>query len=178
LIFDDGYISELDLGDGEWEYVVQYPFKFSGGVALDIKQLLVAASFEYRDWSQVQFEVPDGISLNEDYNDLLSENKYFAEDFRSTLNLSAGAEYRVSETGVKLRGGYRYVPSPFVNADKELNREYFSAGLGYDIDENSTFNFSITKGFWKRNSVDSYTPGGTKEAIETTQFMAGVNFKF
>ena len=178
LTFDDGYISELDLGEGEWEYVVQYPFKFSGGVALDIKQFLVAASFEYRDWSQVQFEVPDGISLNQDYNDLLSENKYFAEDFRSTLNLAAGAEYRVQGTGVKLRGGYRYVPSPLVDADKELNREYFSAGLGYDIDDNSTFNFSITKGYWKRNSVDSYTPGGTQESIETTQFMAGVNFKF
>ena len=178
LTFDDGYISELDLGEGEWEYVVQYPFKFSGGVALDIKQFLVAASFEYRDWSQVQFEVPDGISLNEDYNELLSENKYFAEDFRSTLNLAAGAEYRVQGTGVKLRGGYRYVPSPLVDVDKELNREYFSAGMGYDIDDNSTFNFSITKGYWKRNSVDSYTPGGTQEAIETTQFMAGVNFKF
>jgi len=178
LIFDDGYTDEVDLGEGEWEYVVQYPFKFSGGMALDIKQLLIAASFEYRDWSQVQFEIPDGISLNEDYNDLLSENKYFAEDFQSTLNLSAGAEYRVSDTGVKLRGGYRYVPSPLVDADKELNREYFSAGFGYEIDDNSTFDFSITKGNWKRNSVDSYTPGGTKEEIETTQFMAGFNFKF
>ena len=81
-------------------------------------------------------------------------------------------------TGVKLRGGYRYAPSPLVDAEKDLNREYFSAGLGYDIDENSTFDFSITKGYWKRNSVDSYTPGGTQENIETTQFMAGVNFKF
>jgi len=178
LAFDDGYVDELDLGEGEWEYVVQYPFKFSGGVALDIKQLMVAASFEYRDWSQVQFEIPDGVSLNEDYNDLLSENKYFAEDFQSTLNLAAGAEYRVSDTGVKLRGGYRYVPSPLVDADEELNREYFSAGFGYDIDDNSAFNFSVTKGNWKRNSVDSYTPGGTKEQIETTQFMAGFNFKF
>lgn len=119
LIFDDEYISELDLGEGEWEYVVQYPFKFSGGVALDIKQFLVAASFEFRDWSQVQFDIPEGVNLNEDYNDLLNENKYFANDFRSTLSLAAGAEYRVSGTGVKFRGGYRYVPSPFVDADKE-----------------------------------------------------------
>ena len=79
---------------------------------------------------------------------------------------------------MKLRGGYRYAPSPLVDADKEINREYFSAGMGYDIDENSTFNFSMTKGFWKRKSVDSYTPGGTNENIETTQFMAGINFKF
>jgi long-subunit fatty acid transport protein len=177
LTFDDGYISEYDLGEGEWEYVVQYPFKFSGGIALDIKQFMVAASFEFRDWSQVQFDIPEGISLNEDYNELLNENKYFAEDFRSTLSLAAGAEYQVTDTGIKLRGGYKYVPSPLVDADKKLNREYFSAGLGYEIDDNSTFNFSITKGFWKRNSVDSYTPGGTNEDIETTQFMAGVNFK-
>lgn len=177
LTFDDGYVSEFDLGDGEWKYVVQYPFKFSGGLALDVKQLLIAASFEYRDWSQVQFDVPDEVNLNEDYNELLSENKYFAEDFKSTINLAAGAEYRIPDTGVKLRGGYRYVPSPLVNAEKEFNREYFSTGLGYDIDNNSSFNFSVTKGYWKRHSVDDYTPGGTEEDIETTQFLAGFNFK-
>lgn len=178
LMFDDGYVSEYELEEGEWEYVVQYPFKFSGGVALDLKQLLVAASFEYRDWTQVQFDVPDGYGLNDDYNSLLGENKYFADTFRPVLSYSAGAEYRISGTGLKLRGGYRRVPSPFTDADKKLNREYFSAGFGYDIDNNTSFNFSMSKGFWKRNSIDDYTPGGTHEAIEATRYLAGVNFRF
>ncbi|MFC2088991.1 hypothetical protein ACFLSX_05255, partial [Calditrichota bacterium] len=106
------------------------------------------------------------------------ENKYFVDTFRPVLSYSAGAEYRIAGTGLKLRGGYRRVPSPFTDVDKKLNREYFSAGFGYDIDDNTSFNFSMSKGFWKRNSIDDYTPGGTHEAIETTRYLAGVNFKF
>jgi long-subunit fatty acid transport protein len=177
LIFDDDFISELDLGSSEWEYLIKYPFKFSGGLALDLDELMVAASFEYRDWTQVKFDVPAGYSLDEDYNSLLNENDAFPLAFRSVLSYSLGGEYRVPGTPLKIRGGYRYVPSPLIDADESLDREYYSAGFGFNIDKSSSIDFSLIKGSWKRDTIDSYTPDGTQEAIETTRILAGFTFR-
>jgi long-subunit fatty acid transport protein len=177
LYFDDEYSSELDLGSGEWLYLVKYPYKVSGGIALDMNDLLVAGSFDYRDWSQVEFDIPGEFEYSDDYDDLLSENNFFPELFRATFSYAAGAEYRFKGSGLKLRGGYRYVPSPLLDEDEKLKREYYSIGFGYDIDKNATLNFSYTTGKWKRSSFDSYTPSGTSEKVESTRFSAGITFK-
>jgi len=177
LEFDDGYRSELDLGSGEWEYLVTYPYKFSGGAALNLKMFRLAASFDYRDWTQVHFDVPHGYSLDADYNDLLNENQQFPEKFRSTVTYAAGAEVRVPGSGFKIRGGYRYVPSPLRDASSDLDRSYYSVGFGYDIDQYTSLDVSFTQGKTKRQSVDSYTPGGTAESISTTKILAGITFK-
>jgi len=178
LFFDDGYVSEMDLGSGEWEYVVKYPIQVSGGIALDLKQVLVAGSVSYRDWTQVQFDVPSGYALDSDYESLLQENSYFGDLFRPVLTVSGGGEIRVPSTGLKLRGGYRVVPSPFYNADKKYDKKYISAGFGYDVDKSSTLNFTTILGSWTRESVDDLTPGGTQENIKTTHMLAGVTFRF
>lgn len=178
LTFDDEFISEMDLGKGEWEYVVKYPIKFSGGISLDLKQLLITTSFEYRDWTQVRFDVPSGYDLNDDYNDLLMENHYFNDTFRPVFSYVGGGEFRVPGTGLKLRGGYRVVPSPFIDAEKSLDRRYMSGGFGYDIDRNTSLNFSYTRGLWERDSIDSYTPGGTHESIQTHRILAGITYRF
>jgi len=177
LYFDDGYASEIDDEPGEWEYKISYPFKFSGGAALDLNLLLVAASFEYRDWSQVKFEKPDGRSMSADYQSLLDENVYFTDTFQPVLSYSAGAEIRIPGTGVRLRGGYQYVPSPYIDATEEEAREYFSAGFGYDTGGDAAINVGIRQGYWKRNSFDDFTPGGTLEDIVTTKFMAGITIR-
>ena len=177
LFFDDGYASEYEEEPGEWEYDIQYPFKFSGGIALDLNLLLVAGSFEYRDWSQVKFEKPDGRNMSYDYQSLLDENVYFSEDFRAVLSYSAGAELRIPGTGLKVRGGYQYIPSPYIDASEKQDRQYFSAGFGYDVGGDAALNMSLQKGFWKRSTFDDLTPSGTLEDIETTRVMAGITIR-
>jgi long-subunit fatty acid transport protein len=177
LYFDDGYASEYEEEPGEWEYDIKYPFKFSGGVALDLDLLLLAGSFEYRDWSQVEFDKPDGRSMSFDYQSLLDDNRFFAEDFRAVLSYAAGAELRVPGTGLRLRGGYQHVPSPYVDASEKQDRQYFSAGLGYDVSDGAAFNVGIRQGYWKQNTFDDLTPGGTFEDIETTRVMAGISIR-
>ncbi len=177
LVFDDGYTSEAELSSGEWEYVVKYPFKFSGGAALDMGPFTFAGSFEYRDWTQVEFEIPKGRGLSSDYESLLDDNRFFAEDFRATFGWSAGGEFRLPGTGLHLRAGYRILPSPLVYADQILDRKYISAGLGYYLDKNIIFNFSYTRGNWKKFSSDSFTPSGTSESVKSEKFLAGITFK-
>jgi long-subunit fatty acid transport protein len=177
LYFDDGFLSEYAEDAAEWEYVIRYPFKFGGGVALDLNNLLLSASFEYSDWTQTEFDKPNGFNLSEDYALLLEENNTFPSDFRSVFSYAAGGEFRIPGTSFRLRGGYRYVPSPFADADEQFDRKYYSAGFGYDIDKQATINFSYTKGVWKRNSFDSYTPEGTFENINASRILAGITYR-
>jgi long-subunit fatty acid transport protein len=177
LYFDDAYSSDYDLGSGEWVYLINYPYKVSGGIAFDMNTLLVAGSFEYRDWSQVQFDVPDEFEVNDDYNSLLNENQFFSEEFRPVLSYAAGAEFRIPGTGLKLRGGYRYIPSPFIDDDEKLKRQYYTAGLGFDIDDQATINFGYSIGKWRHSSFDSYTPGGTYEVVKSERFTAGITYR-
>ena len=177
LYFDDGYSSEADLGSGEWEYVIKYPFKFSGGASLDMGPFTFAGSFNYRDWTQVEFDIPDGRSLSDDYQSLIDDNKFFPTSFRATFGWAAGAELRVPGTGLQLRAGYRVVPSPLIHADELLDRKYVTAGIGLNIDKNAVFNLSYTRGMWDKFSSDFYTPSGTSESIKTEKFLAGITFK-
>ncbi len=178
IIFDDGYEDALDYGISEWEYVVKYPAKLTGGVSIDFGQILLTASAEYRDWTQVRFDKSDDYPYPSDYDELLAENTYFKEEFRDVLSWSAGGELRVPGTRLKLRGGYRIVPSPLINADNTLDKTYYSGGFGADLDRKTTLDVSYTRGFWKRYSSDSYTPGGTEESIETDKILAGITIRF
>ena len=177
LSFDDSYESEADLGSGEWEYVIRYPFKFSGGASLDMGPFTFAGSFDYRDWTQVEFDVPEGRSLSADYQSLLDDNRLFPTSFRATLGWAAGTELRVPGTNLQLRAGYRIVPSPLINADQTLDRKYISLGIGFNIDKNAAFNLSYSRGNWNKFSSDFYTPAGTSESVKSDKLLAGITFK-
>ena len=178
LTFDDGYASDMDLGSGEWEYLIKYPLKVSGGIALNLQKILLGVSFEYIDWASVKFDIPDGWGLNQDYRDMLAENKYFREDFRSVLSYSGGGEFRVFGTGLKLRGGYRYIPSPYIGTENNLNRKYYSTGFGYELDQNTELNASYTRGYFKRDSYDYLTPDIAHEKITSDRIQAGLTYRF
>ena len=177
LYFDDGSGSEADLGSGEWEYAIKYPFKFSGGVSLDMGPFTFAGSFNYRDWTQVEFDIPEGRSFTDDYQSLLDDNRFFSTSFRATFGWAAGGELRVPGTGLQLRAGYRVVPSPLISANEILDRKYISAGIGYSIDKHAVFNLSYTQGKWNKSSSDFYTPSGTSESVKSEKFLAGITFK-
>ncbi|MBN2104336.1 outer membrane protein transport protein [bacterium] len=177
LIFDDDYISEMDLGTNDWEYIIHYPLQISGGAALTFKQLLLAVSCNYRDWTQVKFEKPGGYDMDADYSDLLSQNPLFSEQFRPVLAWGVGAELRVPGSSVKLRGGYRVVPSPLYDADPSLNKRYFSGGIGICVDAMSSLHITYVRGVWNRDTVDGYTPGGTHETIKAERVLAGLTLR-
>jgi long-subunit fatty acid transport protein len=178
LTFDGGTVSTEDLGSGNWEYRIRYPFKLGAGVCLDLDRLCLTGGMEYRDWTQVRFEAPKDLSWTSDYSGLLAENAGFPDRFRATLSVGAGAELRVPGTGLSLRGGYRSVPSPLADAERLLDRTYVSGGIGFDVDANTSLHLTFVRGLWNRTSVDSYTPGGTEERIEAKRLLAGVALRF
>lgn len=178
LVFDDGYESEMDLGTGQWEYFVAYPMKISGGVTIDTETLLLTADASYCDWTETRFQKPERYAWDDDYDSLIEENIFFKSEFRPVLSYGAGGELKFTGPNVRIRGGYRVVPSPVAGAEKDLDRQYITAGLGYNLDHVTTLNVTYVRGWWTRWSEDGYTPGGTKEVIETDRILAGITYRF
>jgi long-subunit fatty acid transport protein len=182
LTFDDGTVDQADLGSGEWEYLVKYTAKIGGGLSLDLGPILLAGGLEYRDWTQTKFDIPAEFSSNEGYDALIADNVLFAERLRPVVSYGAGAELRVpfpgTGSGLKLRAGWRTVPSPAKGADRSLDRRYLTAGIGFDVDSVTSFDLGVIRGSWNRISSDSYTPDVTEESVTTTRILGGVTLRF
>ena len=70
-----------------------------------VHDLVVSGDVEYTDCTQLEFD---------DANfDLIALNKDIKEIFRPTANLRAGMEYGFPGSGVRVRGGFIYNPSPY-----------------------------------------------------------------
>ena len=176
----------VDLNEeGSFEYDIKVPFKFSGGLSFQNSILLLAASAEYTDWSQLRYEMPDD-GDSEDYAALLDQNEVFAENFRPVLSYSAGAEVNLFQNALSLRGGYRFVPSPYKEGSTGFDKTIYSAGLGMKVDESTVIEVSYTYGSYERNAYYSYdwdeygeiTQMQTSEKHTSRRLMAGIKLVF
>ncbi len=178
------YVEPSNLGDGQFDYKINVPFKFSGGVSYDLGKILVSASAEYQDWTQMEFEKPDNRD-ERDYTDLLNQNPLFDQNYKATLTYAVGGEVKLFNNSLLVRGGYRYVPSPFKNMDKKYDKRYLSAGVGYRIDRNTVINASYTYGMWEKAQLYDYDPPDwtatlmqTNEKYRTGLLRVGMRVSF
>lgn len=178
LEFDDGYVDEADLGEGEFEYKVQTPFLFDGSVAFSNRSLTLAAGFRYRDWSQTRFKVADEFRLDPDYAALLEENKVIKRDYQPTLQYHLGGEVNLTGLNTVLRGGYAVLPSPLKNATNDMDKKFITLGVGFKVDRYVRLDIAYLRGKWKQESEDIYTPGGTLEDITLDKVFVGLVYRF
>ncbi len=177
LAYDNGDVDASDLGDGYFDYIIKQPFKFSAGVSIHSPALILSGSATYIDWRQTRYEIPDDADPY-DYEYLMEENVFFQNDYRAVLSYSAGAELRLfSSKRLRLRAGYRYLPSPLNNVDTEYDKQYYSGGIAYQIDINSTFEVSYVRGMWKTNTAYYYTDYASQN-ITTEKYLAGLVLRF
>lgn len=177
--FTDDYSSFFTTSDqttplsyeGTTDYKVITPWVISGGVSVrPIDWLLLAGDAEYTDWTQMEFDT--------DNPDLKAENRNIKKWMRDTWNLRGGVEASILETGLKVRAGIEWKPSPWKGDPSDYDQWNYTAGLGYSIDENSTINASYALGSWK-TFRDNYfwgsTPASRTSEVVSTQT---VNFTF
>jgi len=175
--YDDFTVDAYDLGSGSFDYIIKVPFKFDFGLSYTNDKFTVSTSVDYRDWSQLKYEVPDGRDASE-YDDLLLENSIIRDDYQSVLGYSLGGEFKIGETGLMLRAGYRNSPSPKKSVGSEFDKKFYSAGLGYRVDPRTTLNFSYTQGNWKRESDYIYSGQTAAEDITNTTILFGLDYHF
>ncbi len=163
---------------GTFDYLIDIPFRFSGGISYSTQLFSISSSIDYIDWSQLKYEVPSNRS-SADYSELIAENAIIRDNYRPVLSYSLGGEINVLNSGLKLRGGYQYKPSPMKNLSSDFDKKYYSFGLGYTVDKMTTLEFSYTQGDWTRESEYAYSEGNiTTEDITTQKFLFGLKYHF
>lgn len=176
------FVEAYELGSGVFDYKIKVPFKFDFGASIEQKWFLLTAAANYTDWSQLKYERP-GDRPSDEYIDLMAENEYFRSDFQAVLSYSAGAELRLLNNRLQLRGGYRLVPTAFKNVDSKYDKTYYSGGLGLRVDRSTLIEFSYTYGQWQRDKFYNYDwsadhPMETSEKYTLQRALVGVRLFF
>jgi long-subunit fatty acid transport protein len=171
--FNNG--SETDRVDGKTEYDIVTPFQFSGGVSITLDYLLLSASAELTDWSQMKFK------NSQDQNAEADANRSIKELFRTTLNLRGGGEFLVPGTELRLRAGYAILPSPYKDDPASYARQLLTCGVGYTIDNSVTLDATYMRG-WSDNYEYLYggSSSGTRidEKVKSNNVMVTLLYRF
>lgn len=176
--FDDGEIIDFDPVDGEFEYDVKTPFRFSGGVSIALGPAMLSGSADYTDWTQLEFKLPSNADLNSDYSDLLDQNQYFKQNYRETVRFRLGGEAGIPLFDSQVRAGYIYDPNPLKNSLSENNRKYYTVGYGVLIDRVLKLDLTYIRGNWKQTTFDDLAPAGTAEDILFQKFLVTLAYRF
>ncbi len=176
--FKNGDVVRQDW-PGKTEYKVITPFVFSGGVSVQLLDFLVlAGDAEYTDWTQMQFDSNDP--------NLIDENNTITQIYRATTNLRGGAEVTIWSLGLKLRGGVIYNPSPYKGDPTSRDQLYYTAGIGVDVDNNTTINAAYALGTWNtfRDNYVYYIANNpnysstSNEKITTNTVNVSLSYRF
>ena len=171
--FDNGDQFTFPSGDyvpQKTDYDITTPFIFSAGISHPFGDLLLAGDVEYTDWTQIEFSNADAR--------LLGYNTDIKTLFRPTANLRGGAEYEFSNAGVRLRGGFVYLPSPFNGDPSSFAQKYITGGLGFIVEDAFAIDIGYAHGFWKTYQINLDGVSRTDEDISTSNLIGTVTYRF
>jgi long-subunit fatty acid transport protein len=104
-------------------------------------------------------------------------NKRLKDELVAVINLNAGVEFRPPFTGLSLRAGGMYQPSPFKNAPAGASQKFLTAGLG--INSNNLFQVDIGYAYgWRGENKNQQTSsdGGAEQAIAYQSILLTMRF--
>lgn len=162
IVFDDGF-SESVPTDGFFEYKLKSPWMFSAGASFHVGNIILAGDLEYADWSQIEYK-SDPPFLDSDGTTYTQgeANSDIRSNYRATTKVRLGAELNFP-IGMSIRGGYFKDPSVFQNVDPDEDKQFLSAGIGFNIDKQVRLDIAFVHGFWK--SFNSQLPVPASELL-------------
>lgn len=178
------YVEPYD-STGKFSYEIEEPFKFDLGIAYSIKNLTLAGGLRYVDWTQLKLKRAD--ETPEWYESYFAEqNDRVPTLLRAVTTYSAGIQYALLNNTLQLRAGYRYVPSPFKDADKKVDKTFYSAGVGLRVSETTMIDIAVIHSFWEAKKYYRYdwdydqtlTPMTTYEKYTLDKLQVGLTVAF
>jgi long-subunit fatty acid transport protein len=115
-----------------FDYQLKTPAKLTGSIAYVFGKLgLISIDYIYQDYTNTRLQ-PSSVFID--------ENQDLSTGLRSTSSIRAGTEWRVKI--VSIRGGYRFVQSPYKNDDSSYDLNGYSLGLGFKITRHVNLDFA------------------------------------
>ena len=167
------FLKRLGPYQFEQEYEIITPYQFSAGISVTRSLFTVSGDINLTDYTQMEFKIRD------DPAKTVQNNKDIKTLFKSVMDYSVGAEVKVLDTGLKLRGGYMVRNSPFKNDPSDFNRKYITLGAGFHADESFALDIAYIMGKWKTFG-DNYGSdvSRTYQNIKTTDIIFTTTFRF
>jgi long-subunit fatty acid transport protein len=127
------------------EYNIITPIEFGGGFSTNYMGLVLSIQGTFIPYSQIEFENVSGLG-RQFVEDL---NRRAKDQLRTVINYNIGIEYNIPMTGLRVRGGFMVMPSPYQDDSSEFDRKYLTAGLGLLADETIGIDVAYAYGWWK-----------------------------
>ncbi len=181
---DDNNASSEYREESFLKYRITSPWKLEIGASYKYQLITTTASVEYVDWTQMRFHsniLDNGIPIDADIDDA------FLTQFRAATSYRLGIEGAIPNYGLKLMLGYAYHESPYKPTVELINsnKQYFSGGVSFLIDEQIKLDFACQYRWWRQASTDSFLGEDvsgkaytTSERIGSTRFLMSMSYRF
>ncbi len=167
-------LNSADYSD-QVQYDIVTPFELGGGFSANFMGLIFSADGTLIDYSQAKFSNGDGISSQY----IEQQNKTIKDQLGAVLNYNLGLEYTIPVVGLRVRTGFMSMPSAYKNDPSEYNKKYFTAGLGFLLQETIGIDAAFAHGWWK-DFGDNYDTNVSRtfQTISDNHFMLTVTYRF
>ena len=149
---------------GSSEYKISLPFSLGAGVALQVNNLTLAGDINYTDWTQMEYKRLE---------DMAEANRQIKDTYSDVLRFHLGAEFLIPQIGTSLRAGFYRNPLPYKSRWIKKDRNFFTAGIGFLIDQVMTLDIAWAHGSWE---LQDFTPDLT-EKYTTDQIFLSVAYR-
>jgi hypothetical protein len=153
------------LNSGNSEYKITLPFSLGVGVALNFNNLTLAGDINYTDWTQMEYKKLE---------DLADANRLIQDTYKATVRYHLGAEFLIPRISTMLRAGFFRNPLPYKAEWVKKDRDFFTTGVGFLIDQVMTLDIAWAYGSWE---LKNFTPGLT-EKYTVNQIFVSTAYRF
>lgn len=142
------------------EYKISLPFSLGAGIAVQVNNLTLAGDINYTDWTQMEYKRLD---------DLAEANRQIKAMFTDAVRFHLGAEFLVPQISSSFRAGFYQNPLPYKAQWVEKQRNFFTTGVGFLIDQIMTLDIAWAHGSWE---LSNFTEGLTEKHTANRIFVS------
>ena len=164
----DSYETNYDPENNKYKVIT--PWVISAGASVIIKDLVLSGDIEFIDWKQMKFDDAN--------SDLIALNSDIKKAFRPTTNFRVGAEYNISTTGIRVRGGFMYNTSPYKDDPSTFDQKYVTGGLGIPLGESTMLDLVYVRGWWNTYRSNYDQTSLVNEKVTTNTGALTFSYRF
>ncbi len=177
--FGDAYNDFPEEEEGQYRYKVEGPWVLGTGLAWTTYALTIATDIWFVDWSQATFKESPFAAGSEASPGTPNADTYFRDYYDSPIRWHVGLEALLPWIATVARVGYYSNPDPFAGPVLSTGEAvtyteragYFTAGLGWLIDDTVTVDLAYTTG------GDEYRAGTLTETRNSDSAFLTVGFR-
>jgi long-subunit fatty acid transport protein len=171
--FDNGDIRPVDAPfstEGSGQYDVHTPWVFGAGASLMVGELVLAGDIQFTDWTTLEFADAN--------SDVIAWNREMSTIFRATLDWSAGFEQTVPGILLRIRGGFKYMTSPYRDDALQFDLKRASGGIGIPLGPSAMLDATYARTWGNSFRYNYDTSSRVDEELQNDTVLLTLSVRF